>query len=72
MAARVSAKILVLGAVFWVIGAAWDLAFAGAAGKIGAWLQGRPTARTAQHRFEGVAYLGLAGWAAVSGSRASQ
>jgi threonine/homoserine/homoserine lactone efflux protein len=64
-------QILVLGAVFWVIGAAWDLAFAGAAGKIGAWLQRRPAGRTAQHRFEGVAYFGLAGGAAVSSSRTS-
>lgn len=62
-------QVLILGAVFWVIGAIWDLGFACASGTIGTWLRRRPRIRSAQPRLEGVAYLGLAGWAAVSGSR---
>jgi len=63
-------QMLVLGAVFWIIGAIWDLAFACASGTIGTWLQRRPRIRAAQPRLEGLAYLGLAGWAAITGSRA--
>ena len=62
-------QILILGAVFWVIGAAWDLAFAYASGTIGAWLHHRPRIRAGQPRLEAIAYLGLAGWAAVTGTR---
>lgn len=62
-------QMLILGAVFWVIGVLWDLAFACASGEIGAWLQRRPRIRAAQPRLEGLAYLGLAGWAAATGSR---
>ena len=62
-------QMLILGAVFWVIGAIWDLAFACASGTIGTWLQHRPRLRTAQPRLEGLAYLGLAGWAALTGAR---
>ena len=58
---------LVLGAIFWVIGAVWDLGFACAAGAIGAWLRRRPRVQAAQSRLEGLAYLGLASWAAVTG-----
>ena len=60
---------LILGAVFWIIGAIWDLAFACASGTIGAWLARRPRIRAAQPRLEGLAYLGLVGWAAITGSR---
>lgn len=60
---------LILGAVFWVIGAIWDLIFACASGTIGTWLQRRPRIRSAQPRLEGLAYLGLASWAAITGSR---
>lgn len=64
-----AAQILILGTVFWIIGAIWDLAFACASGTIGAWLQRRPRVRAAQPRLEGLAYLGLAGWAAIAGAR---
>ena len=60
-------QMLVLGAIFWVIGAVWDLGFACAAGAIGAWLRRRPRVQAVQSRLEGLAYLGLAGWAAVTG-----
>jgi threonine/homoserine/homoserine lactone efflux protein len=62
------AQMLVLGALCWAIGLIWDLAFASAAGAIGTWLTARPRIRAAQPRLEGVAYLGLAAWAAVSGA----
>jgi hypothetical protein len=63
---------LALGAVFRAIGAVWDLAFAGASGTIGAWLQRRPRIRAAQPCLEGLAYLRLAGWAAASRAAASR
>jgi threonine/homoserine/homoserine lactone efflux protein len=62
-------QVLILGAVFWVIGAIWDLAFACASGTIGTWLRRRPRIQAAQPRLEGLTYLGLAAWAAISGSR---
>ena len=65
-------QILILGAVFWVLGAIWDLAFAYASGTIGTWLQRRPRIRAAQPRLEAAAYLGLAAWTAVSGTRSGQ
>lgn len=58
-------QVLVLGAVFWVIGVVWDLAFACASGAIGRWLRRRPRAGKVQSHVEGLAYLGLAGWAAA-------
>ncbi|WNV87756.1 LysE family translocator [Umezawaea sp. Da 62-37] len=64
-------QILVLGTVFWIIGAAWDLAFACASGTIGNWLRHRPRVAAFQPRVEGAAYLGLASWAAITGSRSS-
>jgi threonine/homoserine/homoserine lactone efflux protein len=63
-------QMLILGAVFWVMGAIWDLAFASASGTIGTWLERRPRIQASQRPLEGFAYLALAGWAAVSGSRA--
>ena len=62
-------QMLILGAVFWVIGTIWDLAFACASGTIGTWLRHRPRIRAAQPRLEGLLYLGLAAWAATTGSR---
>ena len=59
-------QMLILGAVFWVIGAVWDLAFASASGMIGNWLRRRPRIRAAQPRVEGLAYLGLAVWTGSS------
>jgi threonine/homoserine/homoserine lactone efflux protein len=46
-----------------------DLVFACASGSIGSWMTRRPRVCAAQPRVEAVAYLGLAGWAAVSGFR---
>jgi threonine/homoserine/homoserine lactone efflux protein len=62
-------QMLVLGTIFWLIGAVWDLAFACASGMIGTWLQRRPRLQAAQPRVEGLAYFGLAGWAALTGAR---
>lgn len=59
-------QILVLGAVWWVIGAIWDLALAWASGSIGSWLRTRPRVQAAQQRAEGLIYLALAGWSTVS------
>ena len=64
-------QMLVLGTIFWFIGAVWDLAFACASGTIGGWLHRRPRLQAAQPRVEGLAYLGLAGWAALTSSRSS-
>ncbi|MGI5500172.1 LysE family translocator [Lentzea sp. CA-135723] len=63
-------QILVLGTVFWVIGVVWDVALACASGTIGGWLRARPRLHAVQPRVEGLAYLGLAVWAAVTGTRA--
>lgn len=62
-------QILVLGSVFWMIGAVWDLVLACASGSLGSWMRDRPRIRAAQPRFEGVTYFGLAGWSALTGSR---
>lgn len=59
------AQILVLGAIFWVIGAVWDAVFAYASGSVGSWLEHRPRTRRVQARIEGAIYVGLAGWAAL-------
>ena len=61
-------QILILGTTFWGIGVAWDLGIAYLAGTIGTWLHRRPRLRSAQPRVEGVAYVGLAGWAALAGA----
>ena len=63
-----TAQMLILGALFWITGATWDLAIACASGTIGTWLERRPRIRAAQPRLEGLAYLGLAGWAVITGS----
>jgi threonine/homoserine/homoserine lactone efflux protein len=61
-------QILILGAVFWVIGVIWDLCIAWASGSLGAWLRNRPRIQAASHHVEGATYLALAGWAAVGGT----
>jgi threonine/homoserine/homoserine lactone efflux protein len=66
-----TSQMLILGTIFWIIGAIWDLAFACASGTIGAWLHRRPRLHAAQPRVEGLAYLGLAGWAAITGARSN-
>jgi threonine/homoserine/homoserine lactone efflux protein len=60
-------QMLILGAIFWIIGVAWDLTLASASGTVGNWMHHRPRIHAAQPRIEGIAYLGLAGWAALSG-----
>jgi threonine/homoserine/homoserine lactone efflux protein len=60
-------QILVLGAVWWIIGASWDLALAWASGSLGSWLRTRPRIQAAHQRAEGLIYLALAGWCAVTG-----
>lgn len=62
-------QILLLGSVLWAIGAIWDVAFAAASGSIGGWVTRKSRFQAAQPRLEGVCYLGLAGWAAVTGAR---
>jgi threonine/homoserine/homoserine lactone efflux protein len=61
-------QILMLGAIFWVIGVAWDLGFAFLAATIGTWLQRHPHVHAAQPRVEGAAYISLASWAALAGA----
>lgn len=61
-------QMLILGGLFWLLGTAWDLVFACASATIGAWLARRPRAQSIQPRLEGVTYLGLAGWAAITSS----
>ena len=62
-------QMLVLGAVFWLIGTVWDVAFALASGTIGGWLHKRPLLQRRQARAEGAAYVVLALWTATSDSR---
>ena len=66
-----TSQMLILGTIFWLIGAIWDLAFACASGTIGAWLHHRPRLQAAQPPIEGLAYLGLAGWAALTSNTSS-
>jgi threonine/homoserine/homoserine lactone efflux protein len=60
-------QILILGAVFWLIGLAGDLLYALASATIGAWVRTRPRLKSAQAQTEAVSYLALAGWTATSG-----
>ena len=62
-------QMLVLGAIFWVIGTAWDVGCALGSGAIGNLLRRRPRIQAHQGRAEGALYFGLATWIAVSGSR---
>jgi threonine/homoserine/homoserine lactone efflux protein len=61
-------QVLVLGAIFVSLGFASDSLYALGSGRLRALLVGRPRLRLGQHRATGVLYLGLGGWAAVSGS----
>jgi threonine/homoserine/homoserine lactone efflux protein len=60
-------QILILGAIFWIIGLAGDLLYALASATIGAWVRTRPRLKSARARTEAVSYLALAGWTATSG-----
>jgi threonine/homoserine/homoserine lactone efflux protein len=63
---------LVLGAIFWVIGTAWDVGCALGSGAIGNVLRRRPRIRALQGRAEGAVFFGLAAWAAATGGRSRQ
>jgi threonine/homoserine/homoserine lactone efflux protein len=62
-------QMLVLGAIFWMIGTIWDVGCALGSGAIGTFLRRRPRIQALQGRAEGTLYFGLAAWTAVSGSR---
>jgi threonine/homoserine/homoserine lactone efflux protein len=55
-------QILVLGSVFWAVGALWDLAIAWASASIGAWLERGTRVRVALARVEAALFIALAGW----------
>jgi threonine/homoserine/homoserine lactone efflux protein len=61
-------QVLILGAIFVSLGFASDSLYAFGSGRLRALLLRRPRLRLRQHRATGVLYLGLGGWAAVSGS----
>lgn len=60
-------QILILGAVFWVVGVVVDFGVVWASSSISARLRDRPRIKAATTRAEGATYLALAGWAAISG-----
>jgi threonine/homoserine/homoserine lactone efflux protein len=62
-------QVLVLGAVFVAVGLASDSLYALGAGRLSTWLSRRPQRRRRQQQATGLLYIGLGGWAAVSGSR---
>ncbi len=61
-------QILVLGAVFAVIGFASDMVYAFASGSIGAWLRRQERIARQRDRFAGAVYILLGVAAALSGS----
>ncbi len=63
-----AAQVLVLGTIFVSLGFASDSVYAFGSGRLRALLLRRPRLRLRQHRATGVLYLGLGGWAALSGS----
>jgi threonine/homoserine/homoserine lactone efflux protein len=61
-------QVLILGTVFVSIGLASDSVYAFGSGRLRALLTRRPKLYHRQQRATGLAYLGLGGWAALSGS----
>jgi threonine/homoserine/homoserine lactone efflux protein len=61
-------QVLILGAIFVSLGFASDSMYALGSGRLRALLLRRPRLRLRQHRATGLLYLGLGGWAALSGS----
>jgi threonine/homoserine/homoserine lactone efflux protein len=61
-------QVLILGAIFVSLGFASDSLYAFGSGRLRSLLVRRPRLRLRQHRATGVLYLGLGGWAALSGS----
>jgi threonine/homoserine/homoserine lactone efflux protein len=60
-------QILVLGSVFWAVGALWDLGIACASASIGAWPARGTRVQAAVSRVEAAVLLILAGWTAIGG-----
>jgi threonine/homoserine/homoserine lactone efflux protein len=67
-AGRAGTQVLVLGAVFVLLGLASDSAYALGSGRLRTWLLRRPERLPRQQRFTGALYLGLGLWAALSGA----
>ena len=61
-------QVLILGTLFVSIGLASDSVYAFGSGRLRALLARRPKLHRRQQRATGLVYLGLGGWAAVSGS----
>jgi threonine/homoserine/homoserine lactone efflux protein len=61
-------QVLILGTLFVSIGLASDSVYAFGSGRLRALLARRPKLYRRQQRATGLVYLGLGGWAAVSGS----
>jgi threonine/homoserine/homoserine lactone efflux protein len=61
-------QVLVLGAIFFVIGLVFDSTYALSAGSIGQWLQRHPTAMNRQKFVSGGIFLAMGGVAALTGS----
>lgn len=62
------AQIVVLGAVFVVVGFLSDATYAIGSGALGRWLRRRPALLRRQPQVSGALYLGLGAWVAASGS----
>ncbi|HST39086.1 MAG TPA: LysE family translocator [Conexibacter sp.] len=62
------AQIVVLGAVFVVVGFLSDATYAIGSGALGRWLRRRPALLRRQTQVSGALYLGLGAWVAASGS----
>lgn len=65
------AQILVLGAVFVVVGFISDGTYALGSGALGRWLRRRPALMRRQPQASGVLYLALGAWVAASGASTS-
>ncbi len=66
-----SQQIMVLGTVFFVVALTIDLVYAVGSGALGRWLERHPALSRQQERIAGVIYVGLAGLAALQGTRTS-
>ena len=62
-------QVLVLGTIFVAIGLVSDSLYALSSGRLSTWLSRRPGRYRRQRRATGVLYLGLGGWAGVSGAK---
>jgi threonine/homoserine/homoserine lactone efflux protein len=64
-----AAQVLVLGALFVAVGLVSDCIYALASGRLSERLRRHPRRARRRQRATGLLYLGLGGWAALSGSR---